>query len=279
VLGGDKNTWGFVNTGTYDNLLNFLAKDVLHELAEWLETGLLFFTLLLFVFGVLKVESFLCAGKKFLSVKLLKLLYHVFINGVSKVKDFVATLLESFQEWRGCNGSLGFTCDVVNSLLAFLHAGNVFLKGDLIFSGLGGAESEEFSNLGAVGGILVDSEFEVLGELLVEFLEVFGVLLDLSEHFKAFLDNVLLDNLEDLVLLKSLTRDVKWEIFRVDYTLNEGEPFWDDVLTVVHNENSADIQFDVVLLLLGLEQIEWSTLWHEEESSKFKGSLNIEVLY
>jgi hypothetical protein len=74
-------------------------------------------------------------------------------------------------------------------------------------------ESEEVSNLGSVGGVLVDSELQVLGELLVEFLVVFLVFLDLREHFKAFLDDVLLYDLQDFVLLKGLSGDVQGKIF------------------------------------------------------------------
>jgi hypothetical protein len=47
----------------------------------------------------------------------------------------------------------------------------------------------------------VDSEFEVLGELFVEFLVVFGVFSDFSEEFNTFLDDILLDDLQDFVLL------------------------------------------------------------------------------
>ena len=43
MLGGDKNTWGFVNTVGDDDLLDFVAKNILHQLAEWLEASFLFF--------------------------------------------------------------------------------------------------------------------------------------------------------------------------------------------------------------------------------------------
>jgi hypothetical protein len=73
-------------------------------------------------------------------------------------------------------------------------------------------ESEEVGNLGSVSGILVDSKLEVLRELLVELLVVLLVLLDLSEHLKALLDDVLLYDLEDLVLLEGLSGDVQGKI-------------------------------------------------------------------
>ena len=51
----------------------------------------------------------------------------------------------------------------------------------------------------------MNTELEVLRELLVEFLVVLLILGDLREHFKALLDDVFLDNLEDLVLLESFS--------------------------------------------------------------------------
>ena len=105
----------------------------------------------------------------------------------------------------------------------------------------------------------MDTELQVLSERLVELVEVVLVLSDLGEEVKALLDDVLADNLENLVLLESLTRDVKREILRVDDTLDEVEVLGDEILTVVHDEDTADVELDVVALLLGLEEIERST--------------------
>jgi len=46
--------------------------------------------------------------------------------------------------------------------LSFLHAGNVILERNLVFSGLAGVEAEEFSELQAVGSVFVDTELDVL---------------------------------------------------------------------------------------------------------------------
>ena len=65
--------------------------------------------------------------------------------------------------------------------------------------------SEEFRELFTVSRVFMDTELEILGELLVEFLVVFLVFCDFSEHFKALLDNILLDNFKNSVLLKSFS--------------------------------------------------------------------------
>ena len=68
----------------------------------------------------------------------------------------------------------------------------------------------------------MDTELDVLAESAVELVELLLVLGDLVEELEGLLDDVLLDDLHDLVLLKSLTRQVEWEILRVDNTLDEG---------------------------------------------------------
>jgi hypothetical protein len=129
----------------------------------------------------------------------------------------------------------------------------------LLLGRLGGIEAQELGKLAAVLGIFVDTELQVLAERLVELGEVILVLSDLGEDVHTLLDDVLADNLEDLVLLERLTGDVEREIFRVDNTLDEVKVFGDDVLTVVHDEDTADVKLDVVALLLGLEEVERCT--------------------
>ena len=120
-------------------------------------------------------------------------------------------------------------------------------------------EAEELCELAAVLRILVDTELDVLAERLVELLEIVLVLGDLLEEVHALLDKILANDLKNLVLLKCLTGDVKWQVLRVDNTLDEVEVFRDEVVAVVHDEDTADVELDVVTLLLRLEEIEGST--------------------
>ena len=124
----------------------------------------------------------------------------------------------------------------------------------------------------------MDTELEVLGELLVELLVVLLVLSDLGKHLEALFDDVLLHDLEDLVLLEGLTRDVKGKILGVDDALHEGEPLGDDLLAVVHDEDTAHVELDVVLLLLLLKEVERRSLGDEEEGTELERTLNAEVL-
>ena len=123
---------------------------------------------------------------------------------------------------------------------------------------LGGVEAQEFGKFAAVLSVLVNTELQVLAERLIELLEVVLVLGDLAEEVHSLLDNVFADDLEDLVLLEGFTGDVKREILGVDDTLDEVEVFGNDVLTVVHDEDSTNVKLDVVALL-GLEEVERRT--------------------
>ena len=124
----------------------------------------------------------------------------------------------------------------------------------------------------------MDTELDVLAEGRVELVELLTVLSDLVEELKSLLDNVLLDDLHDLVLLESLTRQVERKILRVDDALDEAEPLWDQIGSIVGDEDTSDVELDVVLGLLGLEKIERCTFGNEEDGAELELTLNREML-
>ena len=69
----------------------------------------------------------------------------------------------------------------------------------------------------------MNSEFQVLAESLIELLKVVLVLRNLAKEIHILLDDVLVNQLKNLVLLKGLMGNIKGEIFRVNDTLNEVE--------------------------------------------------------
>jgi len=124
----------------------------------------------------------------------------------------------------------------------------------------------------------MDAKFDVFGKLLVELLEAILVLADFIDELKALLDEILPDDLQDLVLLQHLTGNVERKILRIDNSLEEVEVLRDELFTVVHDEDSPDVQLDVVLLLLVLEEVKGSALWHEEKGPELELAFNGEVL-
>jgi hypothetical protein len=86
----------------------------------------------------------------------------------------------------------------------------------------------------------MNAELDVLAERLVELGEVVLVFSNLADKIHGLLHKVLADDLEDFVLLERLTGGVKRKIFGVDDTLEEIEVLSNEVLTVVHDEYTAD---------------------------------------
>jgi hypothetical protein len=80
------------------------------------------------------------------------------------------------------------TSDVVDVFLVLLQAENVFLEGNLVLSRGGSVETDEVSDLLAVGRIFMDSQLQFLAELFVKLLEVLLVLNQLLEKFHAFVE-------------------------------------------------------------------------------------------
>jgi hypothetical protein len=103
----------------------------------------------------------------------------------------------------------------------------------------------------------MNTELDILAEGLIELLEVVLVLSDLRKHIHALLDDVLADDFENFILLKGLTRDVERQVLRINDTLDKVEVLGNKVLTVIHNEDTADVEFDVIALFLALKQIKW----------------------
>ncbi|CAG9942373.1 unnamed protein product [Clonostachys rosea f. rosea IK726] len=260
-----------------DDLLDLLAEDVLEALSEGLVLLLLGLTSLLLLIGLLELEV-LGDINKLLALELLELGHGVLVNGVNKEQNLEALVLEGVKEGRLDDGLDGLASDVVHVVLVLGHASDVVLEGGELIARLGGVEAEELGQDLAVLGVLVDTELEVLGEGAVELVELLLVLGDLLEELKRLLDDVLLDDLHDLVLLESLTGQVEGKILRVDNTLDEAEPLRDEVSSVISDEDTADVELDVVLGLLSLEQVEGSTLGNEEDGTELELTLNGEVL-
>merc|ERR1719408_780493 len=96
----------------------------------------------------------------FFAIELLELLYGVFVDGVHHVDDFQTFLAQILQERRGGDCSDTLTSDIVDVVLAFLHAVDVLLETDHFVARLGSLVTHQLRNLGAVRGIFVHAQFE-----------------------------------------------------------------------------------------------------------------------
>ena len=83
------------------------------------------------------------------------------------------------------------------------------LQASQLFSRLRRMEPEEFCELAAILRTLMNPQLDVLAESFVELVEIVLVLRNLLEQVEALLDDILADDLENLVLLQRLSRDVE----------------------------------------------------------------------
>lgn len=278
VLGGHEGAGRGDEALGDEDLLDLVREDVLDRLAEALVELLLLGLLLLLLLGLLELEVLLGDAHELVPVKVLELLDGVLVDGLRHVEHLEVAALEALDEGRRLDGLLALAGDVVDVLLALLHAGDVVLERGHLVVGLGRVEAEQLGELGAVLGVLVDPELEVLAERLVERLEVVLVLGDLAEQLEALLHEVLADDLQDLVLLEHLTRDVEGEVLGVDHALDEPEPLGDELAAVVRDEHAAHVQLDVVGLLLALEEVEGRAAGDEQHRAELELALDGEVL-
>merc|ERR1711988_1599313 len=259
------------------HLLHLLVQDVLHHLAQTLELLLVSLPLLLLLLVLGQLETLLGDGDKVLAVKLLELLYHVLVNGLSHVHNLQSPLLQPLDKSRGGHDLLALPGDVVDVFLVLLHPGHVVTQGAELVTAGRGVVAEVAGELLPVGGVLVDAKLQILAELLVELLEIVLVLGQLLDQLQNLLNQILSDDLEDLVLLEHFSGDVEGEILRVNNTLGKVKVLRNELLTVVHDEDTSDIELDVVLTLLVLEEVEGGSLGDEQKSPELQLTLNGEM--
>lgn len=80
------------------DLLHFLVKDLLHELAEALELGLILLHLFLLLLILWQLQTLFGDRDQALAIKLLQLLDTVLVNGLCHVQDLEATLADALDE-------------------------------------------------------------------------------------------------------------------------------------------------------------------------------------
>ena len=124
---------------------------------------------------------------------------------------------------------------------------------------------------------MANSQYLTIPYLLVEGFVVLLIFGELFKEFEALLNQILSDNLQDFGLLKSFTRNVQGQVLGVDHTLDKVQKLWDELITVIHDEDTSHVQLDRVLLFFVLEQIEWRALWDEQKCAEFKLTFNRKV--
>mmetsp|Transcript_12447 Transcript_12447/g.23254 ORF Transcript_12447/g.23254 Transcript_12447/m.23254 type:complete len:250 (-) Transcript_12447:791-1540(-) len=128
----------------------------------------------------------------------------------------------------------------------------------------------------------MDAQLEVFGKRLVKLgVCVWVVFRQVAKHFQAFLHEVLANHAEDLVLLQRLSRNIEGKVFRVHHALNKLEPFRHEFLTIVHDKDTSDIEFNIVPFFRTptIKHIKRSSFRCKEHGLELKLSLHRKVLH
>src|SRR5450830_841345 len=114
-------------TEGHAHVLGLVGQRSLHLLDQILELGLGLFVLLLlgFVFQRTEIEAALGHRSQFLAVEVLQEGQHPFVDAIGQQQDFHAFLAEDFQMRAVLGGMVILAGDVVDLVLAFLHAPDV----------------------------------------------------------------------------------------------------------------------------------------------------------
>ena len=80
-----------------------------------------------------------------------------------------------------------------------------------------------------------------------------------------------------IFLEKFRSKGLKKIVWKSNNYLDKVEIFWDQFFAVVHDEDTSNIQFDVVLLFLVLKQIEGSSFGNKQECTEFQLTFNAEM--
>ena len=98
---------------------------------------------------------------------------------------------------------------------------------------------QEHGNLGTAGRVRMDTELDAIAKLLIDFVVVSFLLGKLGKRHEALLQQVLL---EESGLLECLTRNVQWQILRVDNALDNVQPPWHEFIAIIQDKHTADVQ-------------------------------------
>lgn len=59
-----------------------------------------------------------------------------------------------------------------------------------------------------------------------------------------------MSDLQDFALLEHFSGDVQGQVLRVNHTTHNVEILWCQLITAVHDEHRADLEFEVVVVLV-----------------------------
>merc|ERR1711865_409532 len=133
----NQNGRGLEQTVGYNCLLDAASEGLFEPVGRWLVKLVHLGKDLLFLVVIVKLEVLLVGTSELESLELGQLWHGVLVNRVDVVQHLVSLLLQALKVWGLLDSLLGLTRDVVDGLLALLHARDVLLERGEVVTTLG----------------------------------------------------------------------------------------------------------------------------------------------
>ncbi len=213
---------------------------------------LLLFFLFRLVFQLAQIEIALGHGLQWLAVELGEAAKQPFVDAVGKQQHLDAFLAEDFQvrAMFRCGKAVGR--DVVNLVLAFLHALDIGLERNhlLFVIKLRGGKAQQPGDFVLVGKILTRTFLQHAAELVPEFRILLRLVFrQIFQQPQQLLHRTGLDGIDILAVLQNLARDIQRQVGAVDDATHEAQILRHQLLGILHDEHTLHIQFDAVTAL------------------------------
>ena len=194
----------------------------------------------------------------------------VLVDRVRGVDELLAGVL--FQKGRLFDGRDALAVDKVDRV-AVLVALDVLVQRRLLLLVVGGGELDDLQDLGAVRLAADALVLEVDRVRLEEGVHL--VVLQAADHLKELAGDGLADGGQRAAALEGLARDVHRNVLKVDHAAHKGERVRQVVL--VADKDVAGQDADVLVRLLGLEQVDRARSGNVEEALEHHVALGLEV--
>src|SRR5471032_2549226 len=207
-----------------------------------------FFGFFFLLFGVQVTQVQVTTGHvdEGFAVELAEVAHQPLIDTVGQQQHFDAFLAEDFQVRAVFDLRVGFTGQVVDLVLTFLGARQVFGQRHNLLTVItqGGRKAQQAGDFFLVGKIFRRAFFHDLAEVFPEALVLLWLVLrQFLQHVEYALGQRRLHGVDDRVFLQDFARHVQRQVVGVDHTLDEAQVQRQEGFRLVHHEHALHVQF------------------------------------
>ena len=237
--------------------------------------GLFLLLLFFLVLEFPKVEVLRGGGDEGLAVERFDVAHQPLVHAVPEEEHFDPLLLQRLEVRRVRGGFVAAGRNVVDVLLLLGLPGDIVGERHVfgVRTGLCRCEAEELQNFFLVRAVLNRALLQHAAELAPELSVLRLILGELPDHREGALRKRAAEFPGHRAVLKDFARHVKRKVSGVNEPLHEAEVVREELLGVIHDENTLNVELQPVLLLAVIE-IPRSGLRDIEEARVFEVAFN-----